>query len=686
MFLKKAVRNALPIFALNCLVGLAWAQVTVDGRNIRIEFNDSLHSRVVAKFGGGDTVIGAHTASESIVAGEREIKDFKFQGQDSEQVQDSLGAGRKVTVKGTAGSIEKTVAVTVYDAFPRMAFFDVAYKNTGNSALAVESWTNHAYSITPSPGDSDPALWSFQSGSYRNRPTWIVPVKAGFEQQNYMGMNADDYGGGTPVSDVWRRDVGIGVGHVEMVPKLVSIPVTMPDAKAAKVAVTYKKNQTLKPGESLSTFRTFVTVHQKDYFQALQDYSRAMQKQGIHFEPSPESAFGPIWCAWGYGRDFTMDQVYGALPIVKKLGFTWVTMDDGFQTAEGDWFLRPEKYPNGDKDMKDFVDRIHQEGFKAQIWWAPLAVDPDTTLINEHPEQLLLNEDGSKQRISWWNSWYLCPADKNVIEYHQNLVVKMMRDWGYDGLKLDGQHMNQVPPCYNPAHKHARPEESVEMLPQFFKMIYDTARSIKKDAVVEFCPCGDAFSYFMLPYTNMTVASDPTSSLQIRTKGKSLKALHGDQIAYFGDHVRLQEDGESFASIVGTGATLGTNFTWPVGSHTPRKKSRRRNELDPEMETLFTKWMNIYKDKMLPKGEYVGALYDLGFDKPETHAIRKDDRMYYSFYAPEFSGKIELRGLGNRSYRVTDYVSGEDLGTVRGPVATIDGNFKQYLLLEAKPE
>ena len=501
MTISKTLLLALSVIALGCVAQPDLSHVNVDGRNIRIEFNNSLHSRVVAKLGGEEKVIGPYTPSERITVGGNDIADFSLSWHESETVQDSLGAGRKVTITGTSASIEKTVAVTVYDDFPRMAFFDVSYRNTGETDLSVEGWTNNQYSISASPGAADPALWSFQSGSYRNRPTWIVPLKAGFEQDNYMGMNSDDYGGGTPVSDVWREDAGIGVGHVEMVPKLVSVPVAMPDEKAATLAVTYKKNQTLKPGASLNTFRTFAAVHQKDYFQTLQDYSRAMGRKGIKIEPSPESAFGPIWCAWGYGRDFTMDQVYGALPIVKRLGFTWVTMDDGWQTAEGDWFLRPEKYPRGDQDMKTFVDGIHKEDFKAQLWWAPLTVDPDTTLVNEHPEQLLLNEDGSKQKITWWNSWYLCPADKNVIEYHQKLVVKMLRDWGYDGLKLDGQHMNQVPPCYNPAHNHARPEESVEMLPQFFKMIYDTARSIKKDAVIEFCPCGDAFSFFMLPYT-----------------------------------------------------------------------------------------------------------------------------------------------------------------------------------------
>jgi len=56
------------------------------------------------------------------------------------------------------------------------------------------------------------------------RPDWIVPLKAGFKQENYLGMNATDYGGGTPVVDVWRRDLGLGVGHVELSAKLVSMP------------------------------------------------------------------------------------------------------------------------------------------------------------------------------------------------------------------------------------------------------------------------------------------------------------------------------------------------------------------------------------------------------------------------------------------------------------------------------
>jgi len=651
----------------------------VEGQNIRIEFDGNMHSRVTALLGGQERVIGDFTPAEFIRVSGRDVTEFSLQEQKRGPIRDQLGPGSRTILTGIGRRLQKTVTVTVYEAFPRIAIFEVAYTNTGSSDLSVNGWTNQHYSISAAAPASQPAFWSYQSGSYEKRPDWILPLKPGFKQENFLGMNASDYGGGTPVVDVWRRDAGMGVGHLEMAPKLVSLPVTEEAPDRATMAVEFKHNQMLKPGATLRTFRTFVAVHEGDYFQALRDYRGMMMAQGIHFDASPDSAFGPIWCAWGYGRKCTPSQVYGALPIVKKLGFTWVTLDDGWQTAQGDWFLNPQKYPNGDADMRALVDKIHAEGFKAQLWWAPLAADPGSELVKKHPEWLLLNADGSQQKISYWNSWYLCPADPEVVAYHQAIVVKALRDWGFDGLKLDGQHMNAAPPCYNPAHKHTRPEESVEGMPKFFQALYETARQTKPDALVEFCPCGTAYSFFTLPFLNMSVASDPESAWQVRTKGKTLKALAGDAVAYFGDHVDMTKD--DFASTVGVGGVVGTNFTWPEGS-----AARKRGDLTPAREKNFEKWLRIYKEKMLSRGEYAGNLYDIGFDRPETHAIRKDGSMYYAFYAPRWSGKITLRGLSQQAYRVTDYVEGKDLGAVRGPAATLDVQFEKYLLLQAKPE
>jgi alpha-galactosidase len=112
----------------------------------------------------------------------------------------------------------------------------------------------------------------------------------------------------------------------------------------------------------------------------------------------------------------------------------------------------------------------------------------------------------------------------------------------------------------------------------------------------------------------------------------------------------------------------------------------RNNDLTPEKEALWKKWIDIYRAKMLSRGEYLGGLYDIGFYRPEAHAIRKPNGMYYAFYAPEFKGQVELRGLGKGTYTVRDYENGKDLGTVKGPSATIDVQFAKHLLIEAKPQ
>jgi alpha-galactosidase len=671
--------------SLAAAADIAAGKPQIQGGNLRIEFDNRLRSRVVARFDKTETVMGPFTTSETVIIADKTIAGsttgFFLTSQKHERTKDAFGEGERLTIAGKAGTLTKTVSVTVYDDFPAMAFFDVQYSNHGTTKLAIKSWTNNAYTMNAQPGAANPAFWSYQSGSYEKRPNWVLPLHTNFQQENYQGMNASDYGGGTPVIDVWRRDVGMAIGHVEPRPKLVSLPVSMPDAAHAKISVRFTKAISLSPGESFHTFRTFVAVHQGDYFRALADYRRFMTKQGFQMATAPDDAFGAIWCAWGYGRKVQPQQVYDTLPTVKRLGFKWVTLDDGWQNNVGDWQLDPKKFPNGDADMKALVDRIHQEGFKAQLWWSPLSAVPDSALLRDHPDYELLNRDGSKRKVSWWDSYYLCPADKRVVEYHQALVKKILVDWGFDGLKLDGQDMNGVPACYNSAHHHARPEESVEALPDFFKAIYDTAQSVKPGTLVEFCPCGTAFSFFTMPHFNMSVASDPESSFQIRSKAKTLKALMGDDVPFFGDHVEESDGGNDFASTLGVGGVVGTQFVLPslVTKH-------GKSDLTPEREKDFEKWLRIYREKMLSRGKYLGQLYDIGFDVPETHVIRKDQAMYYAFFAKQWKGPVELRGLEDRNYTVVDYVTGKGLGTVAGHGAHLPVEFDGNLLVEVRPQ
>jgi alpha-galactosidase len=111
--------------------------------------------------------------------------------------------------------------------------------------------------------------------------------------------------------------------------------------------------------------------------------------------------------------------------------------------------------------------------------------------------------------------------------------------------------------------------------------------------------------------------------------------------------------------------------------------------LDPEKELIWKKWFALYNQYRLSEGEYLN-LYDLAYDLPEGHAIRKGDHLFYAFYAVQaddpFQGTVELRGLEERSYRLTDYVNGRNLGTIEGPTATLTASFAGSLLIEAVPE
>jgi alpha-galactosidase len=329
--------------------------------------------------------------------------------------------------------------------------------------------------------------------------------------------------------------------------------------------------------------------------------------------------------------------------------------------------------------MIALVDAIKRTGMKPKLWLAPLAARPTSDLLRDHSDMLLLDKEGAPQNITWWDSYTLCPAYPKTVEWGKALVRRTMREWGYEGLKLDGQHLNGVAPCHNPAHRHARPEDSVEKLQDFWAALYDEATSINTDAVVEICPCGTAQAFYNMPFMNQPVASDPLTSWQVRHKGKSIKALMGPSAAFAGDHVELSDGGNDFPSTVGIGAIVSTKFTWP------RASSEAELLLTKEKEAEWRRWISVHNEKQLPQGRYRGDLYDIGFDKPEAHVIAKGERLYYAFYAERWDGAVELRGLENRQYAVSDYWNGTPIGSVSPTANRLPVSFQKFLLLEATP-
>jgi alpha-galactosidase len=125
---------------------------------------------------------------------------------------------------------------------------------------------------------------------------------------------------------------------------------------------------------------------------------------------------------------------------------------------------------------------------------------------------------------------------------------------------------------------------------------------------------------------------------------------------------------------------VATKFTWPVD---PKPKDSFL--LTPEHEAHWKKWIGAYNARRLAQGTYRGELYDIAFDKPETHAIEKSGRLYYAFFAERWRGDVELRGLTAGTYRIRDYFNERDIGTVSAIHPRLPMSFEGFLLLEAKP-
>jgi alpha-galactosidase len=646
---------------------------------IRLFFDAQGGLHVAALHAGHAIDIASGQPAGGLETAHARIETFVLRRRELAGVEDAHGKGRRLTIVSVAPEgVEKTTQATLYERYPGFVFLRVSYLNVSAHALPLKAWTEAALRV-PAGDGARPAFWSYSGATYSDRRDWVQPLHEGFAQENFMGMSASDYGSGTPIVDVWRRDAGLAIGHLETTPRQVALPLKCAGGTAS-MAMRGVHEGDLAPGERLDTPEAFIAVHAGDYFATLESYRRVMGDRGLHSPTPPPESYEGIWCAWGYEREFTASMIEGTLAKARDLGLRWAVLDDGWQNNVGDWHVNLAKYPGGEADIKRLVAHIRGNELRPRLWYTPLAVAPGSDTLHDHTDMLLLDRDGAPQNISWWNSFYLCPAYAPTVAATQALVRKFLGDWGFAGLKIDGQHLNGVAPCYNPAHRHARPEESVEGLHDFFRVIYETAMQINPEAVVELCPCGTSYAFYNFPYINQAPASDPESSWQVRLKGKTLKALMGPSAPFAGDHVELSDGGDDFASTVGIGAIVSTKFTWPVD---PKPKDSFL--LTPEREALWRRWIGLYNEKMLPTGIYRGTLYDIGHDKPETHVVEKSGRLYYAFYARRWSGPVQLRGLAEGSYAVRDYFGGRDLGLVTRRNDVLHLAFERFLVLEAVP-
>jgi alpha-galactosidase len=617
-----------------------------------------------------------------------------------------LGRGKRIEIPaevlGPSGTaLRRTLRVEAYDDFPNLLFSSVAYTNTGSSEYHIDRIVEQQHRLNSHVAKHRPYdMWSFHGSSYDWGAEEVTKLNSAFSQPNLMGGIVNGiYGGGIPVVAFWTASVGEAIGHVETLPLTLSIPVKVGRDGRVNTSVTIPADATLKPGETYSTPQSFVAIYSGDFYEPLRLWSSVLQKEGWQIPKPSNEAYNVSWCGWGYEVNVTPAQMTATIPKLKEMNIKWATLDDRWFETYGDWNPRPDTFP-GDS-IKKMVDDFHKQGELVQLWWLPIGVEDGqgmreshkyvlSKVAQEHPEWLILDKNGKHARMAR-NLAALCPALPEVQAWYKNLTEKFIRDWGFDGSKLD--NVFSVPTCYNPAHHHKSPQDSVNAMGEVYKIIFQTTRAIKPESVTQTCPCGTPPSLAWLPFMDQAVTADPVGAVQVRRRIKMYKALLGQESAVYGDHVELSEmtkvgdnwseHGSDFASTIGAGGVVGTKFVMPISD--PKFKPV---VLTPKKEQHWKKWIGIYNDKMLSKGTFQN-LYVYGYDVPEAYAIEKDGKMYYAFFSPDpsktWKGKIELRGLAAGTYHVFDYGDGEDLGTIQAgseKAPELAADFKGHLLLE----
>jgi alpha-galactosidase len=151
-----------------------------------------------------------------------------------------------------------------------------------------------------------------------------------------------------------------------------------------------------------------------------------------------------VWCSW-YSLYTAIDEsiLERTFDALGNLPFDVLQVDDGWQVGIGDWSPN-EKFPSG---MKALTAKIRASGRTPGLWLAPLLASPSSTLFRQHPDWLLRDTDGKlvSAGFNWGHPLYALDTTHPAALEWLTALMKQVRAWGFDYLKLDFLYAGALP-------------------------------------------------------------------------------------------------------------------------------------------------------------------------------------------------------------------------------------------------
>ncbi|MDS0260292.1 alpha-galactosidase [Haloarcula sp. S1CR25-12] len=152
------------------------------------------------------------------------------------------------------------------------------------------------------------------------------------------------------------------------------------------------------------------------------------------------------WCSWyHYFTEVTADDVRTNRAELDEWGLPveLVQLDDGYQTAFGDW----RTLADGFEEMSSLVADVRDGGYTPGLWLAPFFVQADADLVAAHPDWLVTDGDGEFVSAGERHGemYGLDLTHPEVQTWLRETFRTVVDEWGFDYLKLDFLYAGALP-------------------------------------------------------------------------------------------------------------------------------------------------------------------------------------------------------------------------------------------------
>lgn len=426
----------------------------------------------------------------------------------------------------------------------------------------------------------------------------------------------------------------------------------------------------LKSGETFET-PVFSLGISRDGFNGasriLHDYERA------HILPpaAMQKTMPVIFNSWASMEiDVSEEKIRHVAAKAAEIGAELFVIDDGWQSALGDWFPDQRKFPHG---LKPVIEQVKALGMDLGLWVELESFELNSELYRSHPDWVMSFPGRDiycnvREEIGR-TSMLLNLAREDVREYLYQSLRQLIIETGIKYLKLD---MN----CFftNPGWNEATPVQRQTIWVKYVRNLYYIFERLNRefpDVLLENCASGAGRSDLaMNRYFARMNRSDNQDPLDILKMHEGYTWLHlsrmaggGAHISDAGYHINLRKTPMKYQAYIGIMGSLS------VGKNLPICTAEELNEIRTYTD-LYKKLRHIPQFGDLYR---IASHYDNPYAAFEFVSKDKSEALLFVFgHSIQFTDKVpafRLHGLNYDAVYEIEYYGNTPQG---GYTASVD--------------